>query len=179
MAGTSLLALIDDIASVLDDVAVLTKVAAKKTSGVLGDDLALNAQQVAGPLNPGRSFVKETAMSRKWIVPVLALALCLLGSQATMAKEQYVYSVKFVCGYNPTNVGMTLGPLSVPSGEPPVKFGNYATEINIFNPQLGGFDQTFGCRITATSRMARSMPSARSKWSRPWGRTIRAGTTCT
>ena len=48
MAGTSLLALIDDIASVLDDVAVLTKVAAKKTSGVLGDDLALNAQQVAG-----------------------------------------------------------------------------------------------------------------------------------
>jgi predicted DNA repair protein MutK len=48
MAGASLLALIDDIASVLDDVAVLTKVAAKKTAGVLGDDLALNAQQVAG-----------------------------------------------------------------------------------------------------------------------------------
>ncbi|MBN8504989.1 MAG: DUF808 domain-containing protein [Burkholderiales bacterium] len=48
MAGASLLALLDDIATVLDDVAVLTKVAAKKTSGVLGDDLALNAQQVAG-----------------------------------------------------------------------------------------------------------------------------------
>ena len=48
MAGASLLALIDDIASVLDDVAVLSKVAAKKTAGVLGDDLALNAQQVAG-----------------------------------------------------------------------------------------------------------------------------------
>lgn len=46
--ATSLLALIDDIASVLDDVAVLTKVATKKTAGVLGDDLALNAQQVAG-----------------------------------------------------------------------------------------------------------------------------------
>ena len=46
--ATSLLALIDDIASVLDDVAVLTQVAAKKTAGVLGDDLALNAQQVAG-----------------------------------------------------------------------------------------------------------------------------------
>jgi predicted DNA repair protein MutK len=45
---SSLLALIDDIATVLDDVAVLTKVAAKKTAGVLGDDLALNAQQVAG-----------------------------------------------------------------------------------------------------------------------------------
>ena len=48
MAGTSLLALIDDIATLLDDVSVMTKVAAKKTTGVLGDDLALNAQQVAG-----------------------------------------------------------------------------------------------------------------------------------
>lgn len=48
MAGSSLLALIDEIAATLDDVAVLTKIAAKKTSGVLGDDLALNAQQVAG-----------------------------------------------------------------------------------------------------------------------------------
>lgn len=48
MAGTSLLALIDKIAAALDDVALLTKVAAKKTAGVLGDDLALNAQQVQG-----------------------------------------------------------------------------------------------------------------------------------
>ncbi len=48
MAGSSLLVLIDDIAAVLDDVALMTKVAAKKTSGVLGDDLALNAQQVSG-----------------------------------------------------------------------------------------------------------------------------------
>ena len=46
--ATSLLMLLDDIASVLDDVALLTKVAAKKTAGVLGDDLALNAQQVSG-----------------------------------------------------------------------------------------------------------------------------------
>ncbi|HET8693679.1 MAG TPA: DUF808 domain-containing protein, partial [Aquabacterium sp.] len=46
--ASSLLALIDDIATVLDDVAVLTKVAAQKTTGVLGDDLALNAQQVTG-----------------------------------------------------------------------------------------------------------------------------------
>ena len=45
---TSLLALIDDIASQLDDVAFLSKVAAQKTAGVLGDDLALNAQQVSG-----------------------------------------------------------------------------------------------------------------------------------
>ncbi|OFJ48835.1 hypothetical protein BA896_007885 [Janthinobacterium lividum] len=48
MAGASLLALLDDIASILDDVSLMTKVAAKKTAGVLGDDLALNAQQVAG-----------------------------------------------------------------------------------------------------------------------------------
>ena len=48
MAGSSLLALIDDIATVLDDISVMTKMAAKKTAGVLGDDLALNAQQVAG-----------------------------------------------------------------------------------------------------------------------------------
>ncbi|MFN3883534.1 MAG: DUF808 domain-containing protein [Rhodocyclaceae bacterium] len=46
MAGASLLALLDDIASILDDVAAMTKTAAKKTAGVLGDDLALNAQQV-------------------------------------------------------------------------------------------------------------------------------------
>jgi len=48
MAASSLLALIDDIATVLDDVAVMTKIAARKTAGVLGDDLALNAQQVSG-----------------------------------------------------------------------------------------------------------------------------------
>ncbi|SFH31377.1 DUF808 domain-containing protein [Pseudomonas sp. NFACC45] len=48
MAGSSLLLLIDDIATVLDDVALMTKMAAKKTAGVLGDDLALNAQQVSG-----------------------------------------------------------------------------------------------------------------------------------
>ncbi|MFB6348749.1 DUF808 domain-containing protein [Moraxella sp. ZJ142] len=48
MAGGSLLMLLDDIATVLDDVSLMTKAAAKKTAGVLGDDLALNAQQVTG-----------------------------------------------------------------------------------------------------------------------------------
>ena len=48
MAGASLLTLFDDIAALLDDVAVLTKVATRKTAGVLGDDLALNAQPVPG-----------------------------------------------------------------------------------------------------------------------------------
>lgn len=48
MAGASLLTLLDDISVILDDVSVMTKVAAQKTAGVLGDDLALNANQVAG-----------------------------------------------------------------------------------------------------------------------------------
>jgi predicted DNA repair protein MutK len=48
MAVSNLLALIDDIAGILDDVSVMAKLAAKKTTGVLGDDLALNAQQVTG-----------------------------------------------------------------------------------------------------------------------------------
>lgn len=53
--ATSLLALLDDISTVLDDVAVLTKLAGKKTAGVLGDDLALNAQQVTG-VRPNREL---------------------------------------------------------------------------------------------------------------------------
>ena len=48
MAGSSLLTLLDAISVILDDVSVMTKVAAKKTAGVLGDDLALNAEQVTG-----------------------------------------------------------------------------------------------------------------------------------
>lgn len=48
MAGASLLTLLDDITTILDDVALMSKVAAKKTAGVLGDDLALNAQQMTG-----------------------------------------------------------------------------------------------------------------------------------
>ena len=48
MAFASLFTLLDDITAVLDDVAMMTKVAAKKTAGVVGDDLALNANQVTG-----------------------------------------------------------------------------------------------------------------------------------
>lgn len=62
MAGTSLLALIDDIATLLDDISVMTKVAAKKTAGVLGDDLALNAEQVSGaPANRELAVVLQVA----------------------------------------------------------------------------------------------------------------------
>ncbi|MDO9285521.1 MAG: DUF808 domain-containing protein, partial [Aquabacterium sp.] len=61
--ATSLLALLDDITSVLDDVATMTKVAAKKTAGVLGDDLALNAQQVTG-VNADRELPVVWAVAR-------------------------------------------------------------------------------------------------------------------
>lgn len=63
MAGASLLALIDDIASMLDDVSLMTKVAAKKTAGVLGDDLALNAEQVSG-VSPARELPVVWAVAK-------------------------------------------------------------------------------------------------------------------
>lgn len=79
MAGASLLTLIDDIATILDDVSVMTKVAAKKTAGVLGDDLALNAQQVNG-VNADRELpvvwaVAKGSMLNKVILVPLALAI--------------------------------------------------------------------------------------------------------
>ncbi|MFY9823721.1 MAG: hypothetical protein WAM82_20235 [Thermoanaerobaculia bacterium] len=75
-------------------------------------------------------------MSRKvFIHGVVALLLALAGAQAASAKYLYSYAVKFVCGYNPTNVGLTTNTAGqqVSQGEPTVKFGNYATDINIFN----------------------------------------------
>lgn len=78
MAGTSLLTLIDDIASILDDVSVMTKVAAKKTAGVLGDDLALNAQQVSG-VNADRELpvvwavAKGSTINKVILVPAALL----------------------------------------------------------------------------------------------------------
>ncbi len=79
MAASSLLALLDDIASVLDDVALLTKLATKKTAGVLGDDLALNAQQVAG-VNANRELpvvwaVAKGSLVNKTILVPAALAV--------------------------------------------------------------------------------------------------------
>ncbi|WP_149194628.1 DUF808 domain-containing protein [Luteimonas suaedae] len=79
MAGASLLTLLDDIASILDDVSLLTKVAAKKTAGVLGDDLALNAQQVTG-VKPDRELpvvwaVAKGSVRNKAILVPAALAI--------------------------------------------------------------------------------------------------------
>lgn len=79
MAGSSFFALLDDIATLLDDVSVMTKVAAKKTAGVLGDDLALNAQQVSG-VNADRELpvvwavAKGSAINKVILVPA-ALAI--------------------------------------------------------------------------------------------------------
>ena len=86
MAASSLLALIDDITTVLDDVSLLTKVAAKKTAGVLGDDLALNAQQVTG-VDPNREIPVVLAVARgslinKAILVPLALLISALAPWA-------------------------------------------------------------------------------------------------
>ncbi len=86
MAGASLLTLIDDIATILDDVSVMTKVAAKKTAGVLGDDLALNAQQVTG-VNADRELpvvwaVAKGSMVNKLILVPLALVISALAPWA-------------------------------------------------------------------------------------------------
>lgn len=94
MAGASLLALLDDIATVLDDVALMTKIAAKKTAGVLGDDLALNAEQVSGiraerelpvvwSVAKGslrnKLILVPTALAISWVAPGLIMPLLMLG----------------------------------------------------------------------------------------------------
>ncbi|MEN9665111.1 MAG: hypothetical protein RLZZ326_1474, partial [Planctomycetota bacterium] len=92
--ATSLLLLIDDIASVLDDVGVMTKVATAKTAGVIGDDLALNAHQVTG-VEPARelavvwrvalgslrnkAILVPTALALSWLAPWAVGPLLMLG----------------------------------------------------------------------------------------------------
>lgn len=88
MAGSSLFALIDDIATLLDDVATMSKVAVQKTAGVLGDDLALNAHQVSG-LDTSRELpvvwaVAKGSIVNKAILVPLALALSSLANWAVM-----------------------------------------------------------------------------------------------
>jgi uncharacterized protein len=94
MAGASLLALLDDIATILDDVAVMTKVAAKKTAGVLGDDLALNAEQVSGVRAErelpvvwavakgslvNKAILVPTALAISAVAPFLVIPLLMIG----------------------------------------------------------------------------------------------------
>jgi predicted DNA repair protein MutK len=88
MPGASLIAVIDDIAAVLDDVAVMTKVATKKTAGVLGDDLALNAEQVTGvraerELPVVWAVAKGSLVNKAILVPA-ALAISALAAWAVV-----------------------------------------------------------------------------------------------
>jgi hypothetical protein len=88
MAGSSFFALIDDIATLLDDVSIMTKVAAKKTAGVLGDDLALNAQQVSGvsadrELPVVWAVCKGSALNKVILVPA-ALAISAVAPWAVL-----------------------------------------------------------------------------------------------
>lgn len=83
MAGASLLTLLDDISVILDDVSVMTKVAAKKTAGVLGDDLALNAEQVTGvkanrELPVVWAVAKGSFINKLILVPAALLILSLI-----------------------------------------------------------------------------------------------------
>lgn len=83
MASAGLLALLDDIATLLDDVSLMTKVAAKKTAGVLGDDLALNAQQVSG-VKPNRELPVVWAVAKGSFINKLILVPLALLISATM-----------------------------------------------------------------------------------------------
>lgn len=88
MAAGSLLALLDDIATILDDVSILTKKAAAKTAGVLGDDLALNAEQVSGVVSarelPVVWAVAKGSFVNKLILVPAALALSALAPWAVV-----------------------------------------------------------------------------------------------
>lgn len=83
MASAGLLALLDDIATLLDDVSLMTKVAAKKTAGVLGDDLALNAQQVSG-VKANRELPVVWAVAKGSFINKLILVPLALLISATM-----------------------------------------------------------------------------------------------
>ena len=78
MAAGSLLTLLDDIATILDDVSILTKKAAAKTAGVLGDDLALNAQQVSGVVSQRELPVVWAVAKGSFINKLILVPLALL-----------------------------------------------------------------------------------------------------
>jgi hypothetical protein len=94
MAGSSLFTLIDDIATLLDDVSVMSKVALKKTAGVVGDDLALNAEQVTGVHRArelpvvwavakgsfwNKTILVPSALVISWLIPWAVLPLLMVG----------------------------------------------------------------------------------------------------
>jgi len=99
VAGSSLFALIDDIATILDDVAVMTKVATKKTAGVLGDDLALNAEQVTGvraerELPVVWAVAKGSLVNKAILVP---LALLISAISSVVVTVLLMFGGAFLC----------------------------------------------------------------------------------
>ncbi|MHA6233824.1 DUF808 domain-containing protein [Pseudomonas fluorescens group sp. PF-69] len=96
MAGSSLLVLIDDIAAVLDDVALMTKMAAKKTAGVLGDDLALNAQQVSG-VRAEREIPVVWAVAKGSFINKLILVPSALAISAFMVTPLLMVGGAYLC----------------------------------------------------------------------------------
>jgi predicted DNA repair protein MutK len=99
MAGASLLTLLDDITTVLDDVAVMSKIAAKKTAGVLGDDLALNAEQVSGVAAEREipvviAVAKGSLRNKLILVPV---ALLLSSFASWMIKPLLIIGGLYLC----------------------------------------------------------------------------------
>lgn len=136
MAGASLLALLDDITSVLDDVALMTKAAGKKTAGVLGDDIALNAQQVTGVVANRElpvvwavakgSFVNKlilvpAALAISAFLPVAITPLLMLGGIYLCFEgvEKVVHSL-----FHPRRAAHS----NVPPGQPPAALPNKTVE---------------------------------------------------
>ncbi|HEV7670536.1 MAG TPA: hypothetical protein VGS22_18610 [Thermoanaerobaculia bacterium] len=73
-------------------------------------------------------------MRTRWTLLALGLAIAFSMAPPAHAKPQFSYAVKFVCGFNPENIGRSLD--GKREGEPTVKLGNYATDINIYNPDF-------------------------------------------
>lgn len=99
MAGASLFTLLDDLAALLDDVAAMTKVATKKTSGVLGDDLALNAEQVAG-VSTDREWPVVWAVAKRSLVNKALLvpaALAISAFLPVLVKPLLMVGGAFLC----------------------------------------------------------------------------------
>jgi hypothetical protein len=101
-------------------------------------------------------------MTRKLLpFALLALALPLLALPASA--QRYSWAVKFVCGYNSTNIGQSLN--GNKEGEPTVKFGNYATDINIYNP---GYFDSAAIRKKVILLVSKGFPEGREpRFSKP------------
>jgi predicted DNA repair protein MutK len=134
MAGATLLALLDDITAVLDDIATMTKLAARKTAGVLGDDLALNAHQLSGAAAERElpivwAVAKGSLLNKAILVPA-ALALSAFAPWAVLplllagglylcfeGAEKVVHAFRARRGHEPT-IAPSPAELAAAAGDP-------------------------------------------------------------